>query len=203
MWQTRGGTFKPLIYSNYIHGFLGSGSATGFIYCTYGSGSSGNAISCDIFNNLLVDVGGFSTPIWIGGANVNSSILNNTLILQTHSSSAAIQIYSTGAGANISIENNIIWDGRLAYQTTDGLYAQLGTVANNLYYMINSVNDPTGNSWRGYGIAVNFATCQSEGLRDKQHYEFKSFVKCKLYPATRLSRHRRRHQSNKSRHYGS
>lgn len=49
----------PNIYDNYIHGDLGIGSPTGFIFCTY-NGSTGGS-SCLAFNNLLVGTGTMAT----------------------------------------------------------------------------------------------------------------------------------------------
>jgi len=49
------------IYNNYIHGDLGAGSPTGFIFCTYGVQGNGSGSACTIYNNLLVGTGFAST----------------------------------------------------------------------------------------------------------------------------------------------
>ena len=79
IWQARGGTFVPLIYNNYLHGDLGGGSATAFIFVTYGGGASGTATGGRIFNNVIKKTSGAGAHIWIGSYTTGIGVYNNTM----------------------------------------------------------------------------------------------------------------------------
>jgi len=139
--RTNVAAFQPLIFNNYIHGDLGKGSPTAFIYCTYGGGASGtNGASCRIYNNLLVyiDGGVSSTNHWgisTGGSTDGHLIYNNTVVGKSSSVGAGMMLSST----NTEVKNNIVASskyGIASYSTaftTDGY-----TIDNNVYYNINT-----------------------------------------------------------------
>jgi|SRR5579859_706727 len=112
-------TFAPLIYNNYIHGDLGQGSATGFIFCTYGGGSGASApVSCKIFNNLLVQTKDPSRTtnngpwaISMGGNGSTTTvgphlIVNNTIVGWASAGSNTVAIQDSSLGD--TIENNLV-----------------------------------------------------------------------------------------------
>lgn len=80
-------SLTPSIFNNYFHGDLGTVSATGMIFCTYGG--PGSASSCNIFNNLFVGSGvcatGQCAAIYFHGGDGSHkmgphSVYNNTFV---------------------------------------------------------------------------------------------------------------------------
>jgi hypothetical protein len=96
-------TLTASIYNNYIHGDLGVGSPTGFIYCAQNA-------SCAMFNNLLVNTGHtIDGIIWADTHLGGDKIYNNTIV--GISSDIAITLGSTPA-TNVStpmiVNNNLV-----------------------------------------------------------------------------------------------
>lgn len=129
-------TFEPLIYNNFIHGDLGRGSPTAYIFCTYGSTPPG--ATCTIFNNLLVNDGDHGlTLIWTGGSGVNHRIYNNTIVGYSGSSGTLLMLSS---GSGIVLENNIIMNGGKAIGSYGSLPDVIATSDYNIFYNINNGN---------------------------------------------------------------
>jgi len=125
------------VYNNYIHGDLGVGSPTGFIYCADFS-------SCNVYNNLLVNSGHtIDGIIWLGQTSNNGktmAVYNNTVIstqndigitlaLSGHATiknnifngvSVGIHDYNT-LTSTVTASNNNLW------QTTTGAAPQMAT----------------------------------------------------------------------------
>lgn len=79
----------PTIYSNYFHGDMGTVSATGMIFCTYGTSGNGSGSSCKIDNNLFVGSGvcasGQCAAIYFHGGDGSNTlgphyVYNNTFV---------------------------------------------------------------------------------------------------------------------------
>ena len=102
--------YAPLIYNNYIHGNLGNGSATGFIYCTVGNpiANTTSGSECIIFNNLLVGEDAGAGRVWFGGNTENNKLYNNTFIGPSSNPSSTFNpcIISSSLGGDI-YKNNI------------------------------------------------------------------------------------------------
>jgi hypothetical protein len=125
------------VYNNYIHGDLGVGSPTGFIYCADFS-------SCTVYNNLLVNSGHtIDGIIWLGQTSNNGKtmgVYNNTIVstqndigltlaLSGHATvknnifngvSVGIHDYNT-LTSTVTASNNNLW------QTTSGAAPQMAT----------------------------------------------------------------------------
>lgn len=121
--STNSTAFAPLVYSNYIYGDLGQGSATGFVYCTYGGIAGGsNGTSCNIFNNLLVQIqhAGRTTSngpwaLVTGTSTSNHVIVNNTVAGWASSGSFTAGIVDSSSGDRI--ENNLYENFGHAFET--------------------------------------------------------------------------------------
>jgi hypothetical protein len=141
--------YAPLIYNNYIHGDLGSGSPTGLIYCTVGNPIS-NSISgseCIIFNNLLVNTGTVAhTAIWFGSNTKNNKVYNNTIIGAVTNSSFNPCIISSSLGGDI-YKNNICHTFSQVFSTQWGIGAPetfINAMDNNIYYNIGTTTISAG-----------------------------------------------------------
>ncbi len=88
------------VYNNYIHGDLGVGSPTGFVYCA-------DFTTCTIYNNLLVNTGHTIDGImWLGQtSNLGKTmhVYNNTIV--SNQSDIGITLTISGTA---TIENNIV-----------------------------------------------------------------------------------------------
>ena len=65
VWSAQNELLTMYIYNNYLHGGMGSGSASAYIYCGPAQGQAGTGAICYIFNNLIVGsplLIGFNTP---------------------------------------------------------------------------------------------------------------------------------------------
>lgn len=99
---------QQYIHDNYIHGDLGNGSATGYIFCTYGATGTGSA--CTIFNNVIVGTGNCASGQCAGlyfhaGSIGPYAIYNNTFV------NLAQQVYiEDDPSLRFTIYNNI-WTG--------------------------------------------------------------------------------------------
>jgi hypothetical protein len=138
--QPRGNTniFEPQIYNNYIHGDLGGGSATAYIYVTYGGGSGDPAVTATIYNNLLVNDGDHNTWMLSTGTNTTGHLIyNNTLIGRSGSGGTAMML----SGTNTVVQNNMVANARVGI----GSYIAIGNVLassdNNVWYNINNGNE--------------------------------------------------------------
>ena len=103
-----GGPSVPYIYNNYIHGSLGNGSPTAYIYCTYPT--AGNASHCTIFNNVLVqDESSYTrTPIaFHGGETGPHFIYNNTMVTLGSGSAGPFTLFTTETPETFTWENNL------------------------------------------------------------------------------------------------
>ena len=128
------GLFAPQVYNNYIHGNLGGGSATAFIYLTT-AGSPPTPTSGIVYNNLLVCTGASFWGIGIAVGTTNNQVYNNTIIGAYNNSYPII-----ASGDNSTILNNLAE----TYQTAIGSYTLLTnstTVCDyNVYYNIGNIN---------------------------------------------------------------
>lgn len=127
------------VYNNYIHGDLGDGSPTGFVFCTYGGTGSGS--KCTIFNNVFVGEGGqldTKTVFWPHGPDGHPlgpfRLYNNTFVNSGYhigGNGDAITVYDA--------RNNLFVGGPggqtyfYSQQSAANLFSNL-TVNNNLYY---------------------------------------------------------------------
>jgi len=128
------------LYNNYIHGDLGVGSPTGFIYCA-------NYTTCTIYNNLLVNTGHVIYGImWLGQSTYfgkDMNVYNNTIVGAT-SSDVCIMLNISGKAA---VENNVctgpggIWLFS-TYQTSLASFAATVSTSNH-----NVWNLGTGTAW--------------------------------------------------------
>ena len=88
------------VYDNYIHGDLGVGSPTGFVYCA-------DFTSCTVYNNLLVNTGHTIDGImWLGQtSNLGKTmhVYNNTIVSNQNDIGITLTISGTA-----TIENNIV-----------------------------------------------------------------------------------------------
>lgn len=161
-------TYAPLIYNNYIHGDLGSGSATGFIFCTVGNptnnGRSGS--ECIVFNNLLVNETSVPhTLLWFGTQTKNNKVYNNTIIGTVTNDSFNPCIISSSLGGDI-YKNNICstFSQIFSTQWAADPAAIIGQSDNNVFYNIGSqVFVGTGASytlaqWKSLGRDTNSVT---------------------------------------------
>jgi len=170
--------FAPLIYNNYIHGDLGQGSATAFIYATYGGGSgASNNLQAQIFNNLLVQVKDVNRTtnngVWVlsvGTGTGPSLIVNNTLAGWGGNTTRAMVNTSSGD----TVENNIIQNVGHAmdtYWSSDPTPAVTGwTVDRNVWYNISpgvpgqwAINESNGHfysyaTWQSWGYDATSVT---------------------------------------------
>ncbi len=150
------------IYGNYIHGDLGYGSATGFIFCTYGLGSQSTyASECNIYNNLLVasssETAGHDL-IWLReGSGGPHHVYNNTIV-GAGSGKGDWGIYAAAASGHI-IKNNIFYNIQSPIVNEESLAAAPITSNYNVFYgcgtTIAGLNDG--------GLNYSFAQWQSEG----------------------------------------
>jgi hypothetical protein len=128
----------PSIYNNYIYGDLGAGSPTGFIFCTYGSPSSGSGSACTIYNNLLVGTGYSANNdqgmYFHSGNGTNTLgphyIYNNTFV------GFLYQIYAEGDPNTIYTIQNNVFVGNGSQWYLEGNSSPIGnlTANNNIYY---------------------------------------------------------------------
>lgn len=129
---------SPTIYNNYIHGDLGAGSPTGFIFCTYGVSGNGSGSSCTIYNNVLVGTGYAATHdqgIYFHSGNGTNTlgphyIYNNTFV------GFSFQVYAeTDSSIIYKIENNVfVGNGSQWYlEGNNSPFANL-TCNHNIYY---------------------------------------------------------------------
>lgn len=129
------------VYNNYIHGDLGNGSPTAFVFCTHADSTNGSI--CTIYNNLLVTSGAggntnHNTAIWLHGASGSPEgpykIYNNTFV-------------GFGAGSDINTDGDttVLFDarnnifegnsgGNLYYWSTGGTPFSNTTAYNNIYF---------------------------------------------------------------------
>jgi hypothetical protein len=147
------------IYNNYIHGDLGVGSPTGFIYCADFS-------TCTIYNNLLVNTGHVIYGImWLGQSSnmgKDMNVYNNTIVGAT-SSDVCIMLNITGKA---TIENNVctgpggIW-AFSTYQTSLSSFTATVSTSNRNVWNIGS-----GMAWgsQASGSNATYAAWQSAGF---------------------------------------
>lgn len=112
---------RPMVYNNYIHGDLGSGSATAFIFLTRG-GTTGNpgAITGMIFNNILVASAPHGAAIWLGrDANYQTGVYNNTIRGFSHGGYGIANEASTNGGSANVYKNNTVDTFSRAYYIPD------------------------------------------------------------------------------------
>jgi hypothetical protein len=103
-----GGPTTPYIYNNYLHGSLGGGSPTAYIYCTYPT--SGNASHCTIFNNVLVqDESPYTrTPIaFHGGETGPHYVYDNTMVALGAGSAGPFTLFTSETPEKFTWENNL------------------------------------------------------------------------------------------------
>jgi len=163
--------YAPLIYNNYIHGDLGSGSPTALTYCTVGNptGNGRSGSECIIFNNLLVNTGsGAHTALWFGTQTKNNKVYNNTIVGTVTNSSFNPCIISSSLGGDV-YKNNICstfsqifstqWSGNRAPETF------ISAMDNNVYYNIGtaSISSDVGHNhtlaqWQGLGYDTHSVT---------------------------------------------
>jgi hypothetical protein len=131
---------------NYVHGDLGSGSASGYL----GVGCGGNGFK--IYNNLFVCEDGSvaCSPVYLGGTTgctagqpVNTKFYNNTCIGNTYQKERTIGFaikQSRGAaegGSYMIVKNNIFktWNHPLSDANSDfSAFSGSGSADYNLYY---------------------------------------------------------------------
>jgi hypothetical protein len=124
------------IYNNYIHGDLGVGSPTGFIYCADFS-------TCTIYNNTLVNTGHVIYGImWLGQSGnmgKSMSVYNNTIVAGT-SRDICITLNITGTA---SVQNNIC--------TGPAGFTIFGSYISSLSGFASVVTNSTHNNWNNGG----------------------------------------------------
>ncbi len=139
-------SYTGSFHGNYVHGDLGSGSASGYL----GVGCGGNGFK--IYNNLFVCEDGSvaCSPVYLGGTTgctagqpVNTQFYNNTCIGNTyqkgHSVGFAIK-QSRGValgGSHMQVKNNIFktWNHPLSDANSDfSAFSGSGNTDYNLYY---------------------------------------------------------------------
>jgi hypothetical protein len=162
LYQRRGNAviFEPKIYNNYIHGDLGGGSPTAYIYCTHGGGTGDTSTSCTIFNNLLVNDGSHNT--WLlstGGATSGHKIYNNTLVGRSSAGGTAMML----SGTDITVKNNIVTTVRLGIGSYDTTTSVISVSDKNVWYNINT--GPTSSMFNSNdgGTWYNWAQWQALG----------------------------------------
>jgi hypothetical protein len=146
------------IWDNYIHGDLGVGSPTGFIYCADFS-------TCTIYNNVLINSGNLIYGImWLGqGNNMGKDmyVYNNTIVANNRND-ICITLNITGTS---SIKNNVCTgpSGIMAFGSYHSSFssfaATVGTSDNNDW------NIGTGNAFGSLasGATTSYSTWQSSG----------------------------------------
>ena len=166
LFSYRGSPITASIYNNYLHGTLGSGSPTAFIFCTEGGGSAGIGSTCNIFNNVLAETSGpianwiLATGVYTGG----HQIYNNTIVGQGNSGGIAVELNGT---SNI-FKNNIISGkqfGMVSYEASPAVtFSSITQSDNNVWYNLApgsefSFNDGgtyySYSAWTGLGYDTN------------------------------------------------
>ncbi len=134
-----GGPTVPYIYNNYIHGSLGTGSPTAYIYCTYPT--AGNASHCYIFNNVLVqDEADYTrTPIaFHGGETGPHFVYNNTILARGPGSAGPHTVFTTETPEKFTWENNVYSgfgsSSEYAFDFENGYGSQIAASDYNLWY---------------------------------------------------------------------
>jgi hypothetical protein len=97
-------TLQVNVYDNYIHGDLGVGSPTGFVYCAQN-------VSCMLFNNLLINTGHVIYGIaWLDTHLGGDKAYNNVIVGNNSNDFAFTLGTSTATNVNSKdvIENNIV-----------------------------------------------------------------------------------------------
>jgi hypothetical protein len=130
------------IYGNYIHGDLGSGSPTAFIFL------ESNTKNFNIYNNLTVASSGANAwiGIWSGGDTCTGgghNIFNNTFVGSGSSGGALIKSCNT-TGNNF--ENNIFANAYVGVMCRQGSYGCINSSNYNSFYTSEAVgnNDTAG-----------------------------------------------------------
>lgn len=163
VYQPRGNAtiFAPQIYSNYIHGDLGAGSPTAFVYCTYGGGTGTTSTSCLIFNNLLVNDGAHNTWLLSTGSDTSGHrIYNNTLIGRSGAGGTAMMLSGTG----ITVKNNIIANVRIGIGSYGTIPSVVAASNNNVWYNVNSGSPTAMFSGSDGGTWYSWAQWQALGF---------------------------------------
>jgi hypothetical protein len=146
------------IWDNYIHGDLGVGSPTGFIYCADFS-------TCTIYNNVLINSGNLIYGImWLGQGNnfgKDMYVYNNTIVAN-NGKDICITLNITGTA---SIENNICTG-------PSGIMA-FGSYQSSLSSFIATVGTSDNNDWNigsgdafgslASGTTASYTTWKSSG----------------------------------------
>ena len=146
------------IWDNYIHGDLGVGSPTGFIYCADFS-------TCTIYNNVLINSGNLIYGImWLGQGNnfgKDMYVYNNTIVANNRND-ICITLNISGTS---SIQNNVCTgpSGIMAfgsYHTSLSSFAATVGTSNN-----NDWNLGTGNAFGSLanGTSASYSTWKSSG----------------------------------------
>lgn len=151
------------IYANFIHGDLGSGSPTAFIYPTSSTGAASGGMVW-IYNNLLVaePVTGYARTWLMTAGATPARVYNNTLVGVTNNSNSAIII----SGADLVIENNIVANAGNALASYFPKSAVTVGADNNVYFNCNgprfSFNDGgefyNWTAWRALGLDAHSIT---------------------------------------------
>ena len=99
-------TLVATISNNYIHGDLGTGSPTGFIYCAQNA-------SCTVYNNLLVNTGHVINGImWLDSHLCANKVYQNTIAALPGVNDIAVTLGNspcdTVTPAGLVFENNVI-----------------------------------------------------------------------------------------------
>jgi hypothetical protein len=152
-------TLPVSIYNNYIHGDLGDGSPTAFIFSTYGASSPGALAT--IFNNLLVSTGGVT--IWLKNGRTGNVIYNNTIIGPSSSGGVGVMLENS---SGINFRNNIIGNWQRAIGSYTSLTSQVAASNNNVVYNVSSspfyYNDGSGYytwaQWQALGFDASSST---------------------------------------------
>ena len=158
--------YAPLIYNNYIHGNLGNGSPTGFIYCTVGNpiANTTPGSECIIFNNLLVGEDGGVGRVWFGGNTENNKLYNNTFIGMSSNPSSTFNpcIISSSLGGDI-YKNNICinFSQVFATQWAGDPATIISAMDNNIFYNFNTPNP--NRLYFGSGYAYSLAQWRALG----------------------------------------
>lgn len=161
--------FAPQIYNNYIHGDLGNGSPTAFIFLTYGitAGQSVILTSGTIWNNLLVATNRNCWQIALGESTTNHLVCNNTLI-GCDNQNGGIAIIN--GGKNSYFSNNIVSH----YQRLMGTYSafitnnvagcdfnayyDIGTIGGSPFYQNDGGAFFTYSQWKAFGYDAHTTT---------------------------------------------
>ena len=149
------------IYNNYIHGDLGVGSPTGFIYCADFS-------TCTIYNNVLINSGHLIYGImWLGqSGNMGKNMyVYNNLIVTNNSGDICITLNITSTA---DVEGNICTGnggGTIfgTYHTSLSSFAATVAVSDhnnwnvtgNAYGSLANGNSASYSSWKSLGYEPN------------------------------------------------